>query len=236
MTRLASTIAGTKVRLAATVTGGDGRPAKFRVTLANGGATVAELDGAVAAGRAEVEWLADLHDQPLPADVVYRVFVDGATSREAPPLRVDPPGTLGTAGWLVERTGDGTPGPLAVVPDADVAALLAAPPRRDLHFTVGDTVLMRVEVADPAGQPLRGDFELVFALQKRTAEGAPGFATVEELVAPVSAPDGVEHVVVRWVAQRLEQPPPLDFRFVVWWRRKPGAAPETERAQLVESP
>lgn len=235
MTRIATIVAGRKARLVATVTGGEARPAKFRVALV-GGDVVAELDGVVAGGRATAEWLVDLHDHPLPADVGYRVFVDGAESVESTPLRVDPPGALGTPAWLIERTGDGVPGPLTVVEDADIAAALAQPRARNVPFTVGDTLLMRVEVADDDGRPLRGEFELVFALQKRVAEGGAAFRTVSELTAAVSAPAGKDHVVVRWVAQRLEQPPPLDFRFVAWWRRKPNAQPETGTPRPVESP
>ncbi|MBK9036707.1 MAG: hypothetical protein IPL61_36565 [Myxococcales bacterium] len=235
MTRVVSVTAGRKVRLVATVTGGDGRPAKFRVAVVDGEG-VADLEGVVADGRATAEWVVDLHDRALPADVRYQVFVDGAESTQSVPLRVDPPGALGTPAWLIERTGDGEPGPLAVVDDVDVAAVLAQPHARNVPFTVGDSLLMRVEVADELGQPLAGDFELVFALQKRISDGGAAFRTVTELTAAVSAPGGKDHVVVRWVAQRLDQPPPLDFRFVAWWRRKPNAQPEHGAPHPVESP
>lgn len=235
MTRIVSTPARRKVRLAATVTGGDGRPARFRVALVDG-EVIADLEGVVASGRATAEWMVDLHEVPLPADVHYRVFVDGAESFESPPLRVDPPGALGTPAWVVERRGDGQPGPLAVVDDVALDVLLAQPGPRNLLFTVGDTLLMRVEVADDDGLPLRGDFEVVFALQKRVSEGGASFRTVSELAASVSAPGGKDHVLVRWVVDRLDQPPPLDFRFVAWWRRKPNAAPEDGPPRPVESP
>jgi len=204
-----------EVDLVCDVADGKGQTVQFRVAVVGAGDELARA-----------RWTVDAGDRALPLEVAFLASIAGRTVESAK-LRVDPPGALGVAGWIIEQRGTAGPGDpkLGELEEVTLGGdPLATFPPAPAHqpFREGDRVLLRVEVGDRRRRPLTGNFELVFELQKEQSAGAGDYRTVKSFVRAMQASAPVDHALARWTASDLGLPPPHRFRFVVRWRKRAG--------------
>ncbi len=216
MTAITTAVIDQTIDLAVNVADGDGRTVHFRLLVVETGDLVAELDATVTQGVARAPWKVALADRPLPAKIKFLASIDGGKHVESAPIHVDPPGMLGLASWLRDPSGTaGTPGALEPTDDDPFDP---SRPGSNAPFVAGESVVLRVDVADDHGKPLGGTFTIVYLLQKEQDGG--DFATVKELKREVTGP--TDRVLARWTADTLGLPPPHRFRFLCRWERRPG--------------
>ncbi len=226
MTKITTAVVGQTIDLVTDVANGDGKSVRYRLLVVETGDALAELDAPVEAGAARTQWKVDLGERPLPAQIKFLASVDGGKHVESPPIQVDPPGMLGLAAWVVDPSHPGGQ-PGALEPTDDDPFDPSKPPSNQ-PFAPGDSVVLRVDVADDHGKPLGGNFVVVYLLQKEQTENQSDYKTVKELRRDVSGP--AETVLARWTADTMGLPPPHRFRFLCRWERRPGeqqATPDT---------
>ncbi len=218
MTRITTAIVGQTLDLVTEIANGDGRSVQFRVLAVETGDALAEIDAVVADGVARAPWTVAVGGLSLPAQIKFLASVDGGKHVESPSIQVDPPGMLGLAAWVVDpATRGGQPG--ALEPTDDDPFDPSTPPSNQ-PFAPGDSVVLRVDVADGDGKPLGGNFVVVYLLQKEQTENHDDYQTVKELRRDVSGP--ADKVLARWTADTMGLPPPHRFRFLCRWERRPG--------------
>jgi len=222
-TKVMTAVVGQTIDLVTDVANGDGKSVHFRLLVVETGDALVELDALVADGVARTQWTVALGERPLPAQIKFLASVDGGKHVESPPIEVQPPGMLGLAAWIVDpnRRG-GQPG--ALEPTDDDPFDPSRPPSNQ-PFAPGDSVVLRVDVADDHGKPLGGNFVIVYMLQKEQTENRDDYATVKELRRDVSGP--TDKVLARWTAGTMDLPPPHRFRFLCRWERRPGEQQST---------
>jgi hypothetical protein len=217
MSAITSAVVDQVIDLVTDVSNGDGKSVHYRLLVVETGDLLAELDAPVSNGVARTQWKVALGDRPLPAQIKFLASIDGGPHVESDPIHVDPPGTLGLAAWVIDPAGkSGAPGELEPTDDDPFDP---GRPGSNQPFTTGDSVVLRVDVADDHGRPLSGDFTVVYLLQKEQTENKGDFQTVKEFSRAVSGP--IDHVLARWTADTLGLPPPHRFRFLCRWERRP---------------
>jgi hypothetical protein len=217
-TKITTAVVGQTIDLVTSVANGDGKTVHYRLLVVETGDALDELDAPVEAGVARTQWTVALGDRPLPAQIKFLASVDGGKHVESPPIQVDPPGMLGLAAWVVDPGKRG--GQPGVLEPTDDDPFDPSQPPSNQPFAPGDSVVLRVDVADDHGKPLAGNFVVVYQLQKEQTENHDDYKTVKELRRDVSGP--TDRVLARWTADTMGLPPPHRFRFLCRWERRPG--------------
>lgn len=223
MTAITTAAIDQTINLVTDVSDGDGKSVQYRVIVVETGDLLAELDAPVVNGVARTRWKVALGERPLPTKIKLIASIDGGSHVESAPIQIDPPGMLGLASWVIDPAGKG--GSPGAIEPTDDDPFDPARPASNQPFTAGDSVVLRVDIADDHGKPLGGDFTVVYLLQKEQTENKGDFTTVKELRRDVSGP--VDRVLARWTADTLGLPPPHRFRFLCRWERRPSEQQQT---------